>query len=274
MQDQGQHIDPESDDARIFQVINEMLAPFGKEVTQGIGLFGSSPPINTSKPNEHDSKAEFQKEYDIVSKSLEGIGHALAALIPDAENAVSEHDFTRFSDVMDEKLRRNATNDNLGHTRNLLRKNIAEVGGITAYLTVLLDLQYALQERSLELEDQKERFWSLSHRAPDYYARAIALRLAKLFAEQTGTKPSYGTSGETGEASTGYTRALREIFKILGITSSERSYAEWAAKQITERDLLPSHRPVVEALLGEKYRPEIESLTEIFSKRPQKKGPD
>lgn len=89
------------------------------------------------------------------------------------------------------------------------------------------------------LSEQEDLYWSLSHRAPDYYARSIALRLAKLYARETETRPTVGTSGETGDPSTGYLRALKETFEVLGIGTGVRSPAEWAVQQIGEEDLEP-----------------------------------
>ncbi|MEO1028814.1 MAG: hypothetical protein AAFX02_07120 [Pseudomonadota bacterium] len=83
----------------------------------------------------------------------------------------------------------------------------------------------------------------MSHRAPDYYARAIALRLARLYASEVGERPTYGTSGETGEPSTGYTRALRDVFEILEIDAREKIYATWAVKHLNDDDLKTARPP-------------------------------
>lgn len=93
-----------------------------------------------------------------------------------------------------------------------------------------------MRRRREELEEQRDKFWNKPHRAPDYYARAIANRLAKLYAQKTGKRPTSGSSGVNGEASTGFTKALEQIFQLLEIKSGPRSPADWAIKNLKDED--------------------------------------
>lgn len=57
---------------RLHVAVDKMLAPFGKEgMRSGITILFPDP-FDTSKPNQHDSKAEFQQELDAVSDSISG----------------------------------------------------------------------------------------------------------------------------------------------------------------------------------------------------------
>ena len=115
----------------------------------------------------------------------------------------------------------------------------AMLGGMPTFLWLVVEMEQNFKGRLKELNEQEERFWNLSHRAPDYYAREIALRLARLFARETGQRPTVGTSGVDGKPSTGYARALSAAYDVLGITAAPRSPAEWAVAQVTDNDLSP-----------------------------------
>jgi hypothetical protein len=107
--------------------------------------------------------------------------------------------------------------------------------------------------------DDYQTYWNKPHRAPDYHARAIALRLARLFARETGKLPTTGTTADDGDPSTPYSRALRDIFEILGFKTTQRNYAEWAIQQITENDLAPPSR-LFSGLLGPDIVPETDLI--------------
>jgi|SRR6056297_329822 len=224
----------------IHAVVDRMLAPFGKVSPRGTGLLSyGSPPIDITKPNQHDSKAEFTRETQSVASSIEHLSGLIRALA-DTDND-SEHSemLKRLRPIIDQKMLAQVPHGRIESPFELVRKNIADVGGFTSSIFVLLDLWTVLNERQSELRDQEDQFWTVSHRPPDYYARAVALRLAKLYTRETGQRPTVGTSGETGDPSTGYTRALTEVFSLLGISTRARSPAEWAVEQITDLDMNP-----------------------------------
>ena len=147
------------------------------------------------------------------------------------------------------KVRIHRNHFDLSASHDLLKKNAMDTSLSVQTLTLMLEFQDILSERLAELDNEREEFWNLPHRAPDYYARAIALRLAKLFAKETGRRPTYGLSGETGEPSAAFSRALREVFIVLGITAQQRGPAEWAVGQISEDDLEPKEKKSLNALI-------------------------
>jgi hypothetical protein len=102
----------------------------------------------------------------------------------------------------------------------------------------------------------------------DVSKRAIALRLARLYAREKGERPTFGTARDGGHPSTNYGRALERIFEPLGIKDGVRRPAEWALAQLTDDDL----RPVSTiALLGGVFalgvRPDL--LSEVLGDGPR-----
>ena len=126
---------------------------------------------------------------------------------------------------------------------DMIRKNAVEHGLTLVTLFLLVDLRIQLSKRKQELADQESVYWSSAHRAPNYYARTIALRFAKLVARSTGKYPTIGTSRDGGHPSTDFGRALEEIFELLGIGANFRNPAQWAIRQLTDDDLKPSPKP-------------------------------
>ena len=128
----------------------------------------------------------------------------------------------------------------------MIRKNKADTGLWHNSLWALSDLLFELDERHKELRDQEKQFWTVSHRAPNYYARAIALRLARLYAMEKGKRPTFGTARDGGHPSTDFGRALEEVFAVLEVRASVKGAAKWAIEQLTDDDL---KRPQLGALL-------------------------
>jgi hypothetical protein len=230
---------------RLHRAVDKMLEPFGKEGMRGRTTILVSDPFDTTKPNQHDSKAEFQRELDAVSGAMSHLDSALDFLGSNDEDGEHFAMLRRLAPIVDHKLRKAAPRTGLGDSTELTRKNVAEVGGYTTSYFIMLDFSLALTERYQELKDQEDKFWKLNHRAPDYYARAIALRLAKLFAREVGQRPTYGTAALGGHPSTSYGRALEDVFDILEIKQKVRTHAKWAIEQITDEDLTP---PPINAL--------------------------
>ncbi|MBO9420319.1 hypothetical protein J7481_12510 [Labrenzia sp. R4_2] len=240
MQEEDQQLGPEALYKKLYEVVDRMFEAHGHKLADQrwiLPRYHFQPPFDISRPNQHDSKAEFQQEYDAVTKGLEGLRMVMDCFYGMAEQDAGRTVAHRLRPIIDDKMRSNAQNDELKNSFNLIRKNIAEVVGFIGSFLVCIDLERAAKERLQVLEDQKDQFWNISHRAPDYYARFIALRLAKLFTRETGKFPTTGTSGETGDPSTSYTRALREVFDLLEISVGVRLPAEWALKQLGDDDL-------------------------------------
>jgi|GEM_PF-2624173 len=252
MQDTVSDGDGSSIEERLTYVVNQMLEPYGKSIpSPPTGSFLQAPyPIDVSKPNQHDNKPEFQRELAAVSNSLEALDKLLKALLGNSEKPETVETGKQLHPILDSKFRSNRTIGDVKNSIELLRRNIADVGGYAGSIFLMIDLKAALQLRFDELKDQEQKFWSVSHRPPDYHARAIALRLAKLLARETGQRPTYGTSGETGDPSTSYTRALRAFFEILGISTEVRTPATWAIGKISDSDLEFQHTRIIGGLLG------------------------
>lgn len=251
MQDQSRE-DPDHDsDELLHAIVDEMLKPFGKTSQRDNRLLlHPGPPFDTSRPNEHDTKADFLREKKAVQDSLRHVAGLVQNLMSQGGQEDHEAMLSRLRPIIDQKLRDISPKTGLNDGFELVRKNVADVGGFTASALILLDLWTVLADRSHELKSQEEKFWDISHRAPNYYARAIALRLAKLYSREAGLYPTSGTSGTTGEPSTSYTRALEKVFKLLDIKSAARSPAEWAIEQLTEDDLRNDRATVLGGLLG------------------------
>lgn len=232
---------------QLHAIVDEMLEPFGKRSPRQLNrnaLAPPIPPIDIAKPNEHDSKAEFQYEQNAVKACVENLRATVHLLAPNEEVPDQSVLVDRLRPVIDQKLKNQTSRGEIEDARSLALKNVADTGGYNTSLFVLLELWTALEARQQELSDQEEKFWNLKHRAPDYYARAIAIRLAKLFAREVGQRPGYGTTAITGDPSTSYSRALKKTFKLLKINAGVRTHGEYAVAQINDDDL----KPLVNAL--------------------------
>lgn len=223
-----------------------MLKPLGRRSPRpasgilGSALLSSSAPLDFSKPNEHDSKAEFLEEQRAVEACLEHVQSAVNVLIPNQDDSDDDPKrlmLDRLRPIIDSKYLAQTNELEVTDALSMVRKNVGQTGAFTSILLILLDFWIVLGERKQELKNQEDKFWNVKHRAPDYYARAIALRLAKLYAREAGKRPTLGTSPISGEPSTTFGRALQEIFAILEITATVRPYAKWAVEQLTEDDL-------------------------------------
>ncbi|QGX97469.1 hypothetical protein EI983_03910 [Roseovarius faecimaris] len=225
---------------RLHAIVDEMLEPFGKASLRMTGLNALAPPqppIDIAKPNQHDNKAEFQHEQRIVETSIKLMSELAELLAPQSDASDQKEMIARLVPVIDQKMRTSKLYTTPKMALDLISKSAADVGGYYSFYILILDTWTAFNARQAELKQQEEKFWNLPHRAPDYYARSIAVRLAKLYAKETLQRPTYGSAGSTGNPSTAYARALRKTFDVLGIRAGIRNHAEYAIDQITEDDL-------------------------------------
>ncbi|MEQ9241892.1 hypothetical protein [Roseovarius indicus] len=251
-QDDESPLSSEELSEQLHRIIDEMLAPWGKSSPRGQpNILDPNPmPFSINKPNEHDTKAEFQRELDAVRKSIAKMEEIFELLLPRGDSEDDTNLRLRLQDSIDRQLRNAAPPVRLDEAYTVVRKMVAESGGFYGSIWILLDFSNALKLRLSQLEEQRKLFWNLRHRAPDHYARTIALRLAKVFASQTEQRPTLGTSGETGDPSTSYTKALKEVFQLLNIETGVRSPADWAVNELTEMDMNPHQRDIISALMG------------------------
>jgi hypothetical protein len=146
----------------------------------------------------------------------------------------------RLEEVVDGSARRKLLVPSPNTITDLVRKNKADTGFFVHELWGLADLLMLLRERQDELKDQEQQYWNRKSRPPNYYARAIALRLARLYAREKGARPTFGTARDGGHPSTRYGRALETIFVALEIKGGVKHAAKWAIDQLTEDDLRPA----------------------------------
>ena len=248
----------------LYRIVNQLLHPHAKLDQTSSLLLRHKMPFDIGKPNQHDTKAEFEREFQIVNDAKDALRKLVPLFLRSDEK---DEEMIRTLDLLETDLdhifMQNAPQVPIDSVTELIRSNLADVGAMSVIMLILIDFYGALRTRSDELVEQKDMFWNVSHRAPDYYARAIANRLAKLYAKETGQRPTSGSSGENGEPSTNFTRALEEIYQLLDIKSKPRSPADWAIRNLTDEDLLPE--PTVGQILGLGPPPANLGLGSIFN---------
>lgn len=223
---------------QIDEVINQLVGP-PNFLTSPTILGSASPRLDVSRPNIHDSKKEFLREKNTVAnvvKHLDGIFHQVLGKKGDEEH---KEMVERLAPAIDASASKSMRSQQVDSASDLALRNIAQTGFYYNSLFVVLEMLSVYKERLRELDDQEKQFWSVSNRAPNYYARTIASRLARLYAKEKRTRPTFGISREGSHPSTEFGRALEQVFSILGVKASVRNAAEWAIDQLSEEDWNP-----------------------------------
>lgn len=232
MREVGRQIVSHEQADRLYDIMDSMLEKHGKTCKRPApGFMGKIPPFDVSKPNEHDTKPDFEAELAHVQSADEHIEALLELLIGPSDSDAEGEQAALYRDFISQKARNLAGVRRPETAIDLHLRNAIEIGIATSAAYILIDLLRAYRERMNELRSQQEMFWNLGHKAPNYHARVIAFRLARFYVQETAQHPTVGTSGVTGEPSTDYTRALKEVFSELGIKANVRPYAEWAVEQ-------------------------------------------
>ena len=200
-------------------------------------------PFDVSQPNFHETKKEFLEERNTVSVAVDHLQAVLNLLSRHLEVADPPRDamINRIHRAVEQAVSQNLRKRKVrsGSAQDVTIQNFRDTGFIDNVLSVLPDMVFALKRRLTELGDQERQYWSVPNRAPNHYARSIALRFARFFAAQTGKRPTFGTSSQGGHPSTEFGRAVEEVFEILGIGASVKGVAVWAIAQLADEDLLP-----------------------------------
>lgn len=220
---------------RVRAVVDRLL---GRPSSRN-ALTSNVPALDVSKPTIHDSKAEFQAELTRINRALVGLRDAQEQLLgPEVDDDRDQQGISlQARSAIDQSARRAvAPIVEPQSAIDLLRKNSAQVGFFISSQWCLIDLIAVLEQRLAELNDQGKEFWSVKNRAPNYHARAVALRLARIYAREKQKKPTIGTARDGGHPSTDFGRALEEIFAIIGVRAHVRRAAEWAIGELTEED--------------------------------------
>lgn len=246
---------------KLHEIVNEMLK---REPDPSADL--DEPPFALESPVKHKSKSEFNREFEAV---VEAGKHAKGLVNCFVKENMSEAEISMFGTVktyVDANSKKHASPFEGDSASELVAKNAVDVGLFLSTINVVLEFHSALYSREYELHDEKEEFWSQKNRPPNYRARIIALRLARLLAQETGIRPTYGTSRDGGHPSTDYSHALEKVFKVLEIDAGIRGPAEWAIAQITDHEL---HR-VFNKPYGHFFNDALEIEAVAALKQPQK----
>jgi hypothetical protein len=223
--------------AALHEVIAAML---GRDLRDGeLPYHETVCPFDIDRQNFHENKTEFKAELSLIRNWLGQFEVMTGALHRDTSAKPDQEDMHDLVEYLDGWARRNSKYIEPETIQEMAVNNVMRVGIVSCVLMLNEQLKGLLEDRLSELEEQEKHYWSVDHRPPNYYARTIALRLAKLFARETGKFPTIGTTSDGSTPSTAYARALEETFQILSIGQDVRGPGEWAVSQITEGDLEP-----------------------------------
>jgi hypothetical protein len=202
-----------------------------------------SAPFDISRPNIHDSKKAFLMEQRIVKNVISCLSGILTELHDPKNEDPSE--WTKISNQVALAVEMSAVRRKRPSVPkvplDLVMQNLTQVGFYSGSISVIAEMAEHFIERNYELSRQEAEFWTVKNRPPNYYARTIALRFAKLYATQKRAKPTFGTSKDGGHPSTDFGRALEEVFQILSIKANLKRSAEWAIAELVEDDWNPKN---------------------------------
>ena len=203
-------------------------------------------------PTFHESKAEFVRERDAVQKIIDSCSATIDSLFGAEyrDDLVQKAMIGRLQVAIDGHAKQKIAPKFPETADDLVRKNLIETGFFFNSVLMIFDMKSCYEQRLKELKDQEERYWNVSHRPPNYYARTIALRFARHYARLKCFKPTFGTSRDGGHPSTDFGRALEKVFEILEIKASVRNAATWAIDQLTEEDWSPPKNALAGGLFG------------------------
>jgi len=228
--------------------------------------------FDISRPNVHDSKKEYLAELEIVQFASKNATEIVELFLGSKDTEASEKTTNRIGERVNRSAWVRSINFPSGTASQLITKNASQTDFFWHMITNLILFSEDLEHQIKELKDQENEFWSVNGRPPNYFARTIALRLAKAYALEYGKKPTLGTSGDGGHPSTDFSRALEQIFNILKISADIRGPAKWAVEQLGDEDFLP---PNAQEILKVIDRMPPEKQAEFFDKfaESQSKGP-
>jgi hypothetical protein len=228
-----------SQEELLDEILDRFLGPQKFNALAPRGLGGIPPRLDVSKPNIHDSKKEFLREKNAVANVIELLNGVLSQVLGKKDDVEHKEMIGRLQASIDQGATRSMRSLDVSSASDLAIRNVMQTGFYYGSLFVILEMIGVYKERLRELDDQERQFWTVSNRPPNYYARTIALRLARLFAKEKRQKPTFGISREGNYPSTVFGRALEQVFCVLKIKASVRNAAEWAIDQLQEDDWNP-----------------------------------
>lgn len=199
-------------------------------------------PFSVEQENFHSSKKEFLRERKIVLKAIKDCGDLFSILTSDEKDVDPKYDPKSVSEIktiLDARAKisnRNRPFLDIHNSAELICRNAMQVGLSHCTRLIVKEVLKGLLGRKLELSRQENEYWTAKHRPPNYYARTIALRLAKFYVSQTEKTPTLGTSRDGPHPSTEYGRLLEEVFSILGIEAQIRGPGKWAISELEKSD--------------------------------------
>lgn len=258
------------------EILDGLVGPQQFNALAPLGLGGVPPRLDISKPNIHDSKKEFLREKNAVVKVVEHLDGVLSQVLGKQDDIEHKEMIARLQPYVDKGAIRSMRLHEVDSASDLALRNIMQTGFYYGSLFVVVEMITVYRERLRELDDQELQFWTVSNRPPNYYARTIAFRLARLFAKQKRQKPTFGISREGNHPSTDFGRALEQVFGVLGIKASVRPAAEWAIDQLQEDDWNPRQNALagLGSLLGapnpNPSKDNKEAIAKLLEKRSSK----
>jgi len=221
---------------RLNEIVDRLL---GRESQPHIIPDWPSPPFDISRPNIHDSKKEFLQELAVVESIVNNLVDVTSHFRESNSDDTADYDdmHRRLNIAIEVAAIQKNRKMTVSTPSDLAIKNIYDTGFFLSSLRVVTEMTFVYGHRLNDLRDQERQFWTVKNRPPNYYARTIALRFARLYARETGKFPTFGTSREGNFPSTDSGRALEEIFKVLEIKASVPNAAKWALGQLTDDDL-------------------------------------
>ena len=239
---------------QINEIIDRLIGPQNALAKPSL-LADFLPRLDVSRPNIHESKSEFLREKNAVETIIEHLEGIFDQVLGNEDDADHEEMVNRLSAAINVSATNSMRAEQVDSASDLILRNVVQAGFFRNSLLVVMEMNVFYNERLRELKDQEKQFWTVSHRPPNYYARMIALRLARLYAKETRQKPTFGIARDGNHPSTDFGRALEEIYSILGIKGSVRSAAVWAIDQLTEDDVSPPVNALAAGLFGFETHP-------------------
>ncbi|OAN77497.1 hypothetical protein A8B82_12915 [Sulfitobacter sp. EhC04] len=257
--------------SKVDQIHSLCEALFGERHRNYLSVASSF--LDISRPNFHDSKTEFLQELTAVEAIISHCDGIFSLLVGQGQDAPETHKLMidRLVPAINQHVMQSIAFKEISTPNDLAVKNVVETGFHYSSLLVVLHMMEAYRRRLKELKQQEVDFWNVTHRPPKYYARTVALRFARLFAQERRVKPTIGTVSDGSHPSTDYGRALEEVFNILEINANVRTAGEWAIRQLEESDWNPPLNALSGGLFGmgttkNSTGPTISPVVEALSK--------
>lgn len=205
-----------------------------------------APPFFLHSPTRHQSNPDFNVELAAVSGLVANITSVLKIYTEGDDATKIELEALRVE--IDDAARRQIEPSIPSNPIEFAVLTSRSASLTATTLIGLVRWHKQLKKRLDELLEEKQLFWAAAHNHAHPHARALALRLAKFYASETGLRPTRKTRERYSEASTSYALALAELFEIMSIPRDTRAPMVWAINRITDDDLLSFEQIIERAM--------------------------